>query len=47
MTPSPRAGSGPAIALHTKLGTREDVMHFDIAPGEPVAGDSTAEGHKA
>lgn len=22
----------PAIALYTKLGTREDVMHFDIAP---------------
>ena len=26
-------GDGPAIALYTKLGTREDVMHFDI----PVA----------
>ena len=23
----------PAIALYTKLGTREDVMHFDIAVG--------------
>jgi aminoglycoside 3-N-acetyltransferase I len=22
----------PAVALYTKLGTREDVMHFDIAP---------------
>ena len=22
----------PAIALYSKLGTREDVMHFDIAP---------------
>jgi aminoglycoside 3-N-acetyltransferase I len=22
---------GPAIALYTKLGTREDVLHFDIA----------------
>jgi aminoglycoside 3-N-acetyltransferase I len=22
----------PAIALYTKLGTREDVLHFDIAP---------------
>ena len=21
----------PAIALYTKLGTREDVLHFDIA----------------
>jgi aminoglycoside 3-N-acetyltransferase I len=23
-------GDGPAIALYTKLGTREDVVHFDI-----------------
>jgi aminoglycoside 3-N-acetyltransferase I len=23
---------GPAIALYTKLGVREDVLHFDIAP---------------
>lgn len=23
----------PAIALYTKLGTREDVLHFDIEPG--------------
>lgn len=23
-------GDDPAIALYTKLGTREDVMHFDI-----------------
>ncbi len=23
----------PAIALYTKLGTREDVLHFDIPPG--------------
>lgn len=29
---------GPAIALYTKLGTREDVLHFDI----PVAGDDGA-----
>lgn len=29
-------GDDPAIALYTKLGTREDVLHFDIAPG--VAG---------
>ena len=27
-------GDDPAIALYTKLGTREDVMHFDI----PVTG---------
>lgn len=25
-------GDEPAVALYTKLGTREDVMHFDIAP---------------
>jgi aminoglycoside 3-N-acetyltransferase I len=24
-------GDGPAIALYTKLGLREDVLHFDIA----------------
>jgi aminoglycoside 3-N-acetyltransferase I len=24
-------GDAPAIALYTKLGTREDVLHFDIA----------------
>jgi len=26
-------GDDPAIALYTKLGTREDVLHFDIDPG--------------
>ena len=26
-------GDDPAIALHTKLGAREDVMHFDIGVG--------------
>jgi len=26
-------GDDPAIALYTKLGRREDVLHFDIAPG--------------
>lgn len=25
-------GDDPAIALYTKLGSREDVLHFDIAP---------------
>lgn len=25
-------GDDPAVALYTKLGTREDVMHFDIPP---------------
>jgi len=24
----------PAIALYTKLGTREDVLHFDMTPME-------------
>jgi aminoglycoside 3-N-acetyltransferase I len=27
-------GDGRAIALYTKLGVREDVLHFDIATGE-------------
>lgn len=25
-------GDDPAIALYTKLGSREDVLHFDIEP---------------
>jgi aminoglycoside 3-N-acetyltransferase I len=32
-------GDDPAIALYTKLGTREDVMHFDIAV--PAANDAS------
>ena len=32
-------GDEPAIALYTKLGTREDVMHFDISVEE---GNGTA-----
>jgi aminoglycoside 3-N-acetyltransferase I len=28
-------GDEPAVALYTKLGTREDVMHFDIAVRAP------------
>lgn len=28
-------GDDPAVALYTKLGTREDVMHFDIQPNQP------------
>lgn len=31
----------PAIALYTKLGVREDVLHFDIAP-VPAAAPATA-----
>jgi aminoglycoside 3-N-acetyltransferase I len=30
-------GDDPAIALYTKLGIREDVLHFDITPGESAA----------
>ena len=25
-------GDDPAVALYTKLGVREDVMHFDLPP---------------
>jgi aminoglycoside 3-N-acetyltransferase I len=28
-------GDDPAIALYQKLGTREEVLHFDIAPADP------------
>lgn len=31
-------GDEPAIALYSKLGIREDVMHFDIAVGAQEAG---------
>lgn len=34
-------GDDPAIALYTKLGLREDVLHFDI-PLAPSLGASTA-----
>ena len=30
-------GDDPAIALYQKLGTREDVLHFDIAPARGAA----------
>jgi ribosomal protein S18 acetylase RimI-like enzyme len=30
-------GNDAAVALYTKLGVREDVMHFDIAPDKDVA----------
>lgn len=30
-------GDDPAIALYTKLGVREDVLHFDIAPSKSAA----------
>jgi aminoglycoside 3-N-acetyltransferase I len=29
-------GDEPAIALYTKLGAREDVMHFDLALAGPI-----------
>src|SRR3546814_16204934 len=31
-------GDDPAIALYTKLGMREDVLHFDIEPVPAVPG---------
>ncbi|HSX62526.1 MAG TPA: AAC(3)-I family aminoglycoside N-acetyltransferase [Tahibacter sp.] len=31
-------GDEPAIALYTKLGAREDVMHFDLPPGPARSG---------
>ena len=33
-------GDDPAIALYEKLGTREDVVHFDIAV-EPSSRDGS------
>jgi aminoglycoside 3-N-acetyltransferase I len=30
-------GDEPAIALHSRLGVREDVLHFDIAPRVDLA----------
>jgi aminoglycoside 3-N-acetyltransferase I len=30
-------GDNPAIALYTKLGVREEVLHFDIAPRDSAA----------
>ena len=30
-------GDTPAVSLYTKLGIREDVVHFDIAIEEPAA----------
>lgn len=37
-------GDDPAIALYQKLGTREEVLHFDIAPGPPQRGAAVARG---
>lgn len=31
-------GDDPAIALYDKLGTREEVLHFDIEPAPPLRG---------
>ena len=31
-------GDEPAVALYSKLGKREDVLHFDIEPGVPKRG---------
>lgn len=35
-------GDEPAIALYTKLGVREDVMHFDIAVDDPAVSTGAA-----
>lgn len=32
-------GDDPAVALYTRLGAREDVMHFDIPPLPPRSGE--------
>jgi aminoglycoside 3-N-acetyltransferase I len=32
-------GDDPAIALYTRLRTREDVLHFDMAPAAAAASD--------
>ncbi|HVL16214.1 MAG TPA: AAC(3)-I family aminoglycoside N-acetyltransferase [Gemmata sp.] len=32
-------GDGPAVALYSKLGTAEDVLHFDIPPHRGAAPD--------
>ncbi len=32
-------GDEPALALYEKLGTRQEVLHFDIALREPAEGD--------
>lgn len=32
-------GDDPAVALYTKLGAREDVMHFDIPARPPRTGE--------
>lgn len=33
-------GDDPAIALYEKLGTREEVLHFDISPNSTSRGSS-------
>ncbi len=35
-------GDDPAIALYSRLGVREDVLHFDIAPGRQESGIASA-----
>jgi aminoglycoside 3-N-acetyltransferase I len=35
-------GDEPAIALYTKLGIREDVLHFDIATAAPAPPDNSS-----
>jgi aminoglycoside 3-N-acetyltransferase I len=37
-------GDAPAVALYTKLGIREDVLHFDIATGAREGTDNSLNG---
>jgi ribosomal protein S18 acetylase RimI-like enzyme len=39
-------GDDPAVALYTKLGTREDVMHFDLKPLLDRPDQDIAEDHQ-
>jgi aminoglycoside 3-N-acetyltransferase I len=39
-------GDAPAIALYTKLGSREDVMHFDIATAASVPPSTACRAHR-
>ena len=36
-------GDDAAIALYSRLGTREDVLHFDIAPARELTGEPAPE----
>lgn len=40
-------GEVPVIALYSKLGTREEVLHFDIAVSDGSGGAAPSEGTRA